>query len=562
MIEHKVDCPQCHTPLRSNKPIPAGMKVKCPRCGLLFNTAQGNGVGGPQALPAGVGAIQAAPFTPPGLAPIPPLPGAIRAAPPGAPPALPARQASPPPSTGKRLLLVLGGLAGLAAVAVLVVWLCFAGNKPPDSPGGEGANNEGTGNSDPWAGLGQSGKGAKPKKKGPPPPLITLPPEEQKKVEAAVKKGSDWLRKRQLGDGTWPGGHKLGLACLCALTLVEAGAAPADPAVQKTAAYVRDIAEKYQHSHDTYEISLAILFLDKLNDPDDRKLIQRLTLRLVAAQLPQGGWHYAAPRLSDAEAEDLFGILKELKTRTPEELLRDPKGGGMGLRGRFRGLAILQRAPQGQGLPFWRQGGDNSNTQFATLALLAARRHEIPLEPTLSLLAKRFRNSQNPNGSWDYAGGFNPVKEYPTMTCAGLLGLAVSFDVDKEHRAKGIRPTEDPAVQKALKHLAQTIGEPGRGKPQPAYLYYLWSLERVGVLYQLKTLEDRKWYEWGVEILHTYQRPDGSWMHGGLAAMETSDTCFAILFLQRANLAQDLTDKLEELNALPGPGAAAPPRKD
>src|SRR5262249_55186410 len=45
---------------------------------------------------------------------------------------------------------------------------------------------------------------------------------------------------------------------------------------------------------------------------------------------------------------------------------------------------------------------DNSNTQFAVLALWAAQRHGVPMERCLALLVKRFHQSQNPDGGWGY----------------------------------------------------------------------------------------------------------------------------------------------------------------
>ena len=153
----------------------------------------------------------------------------------------------------------------------------------------------------------------------------------------------------------------------------------------------------------------------------------------------------------------------------------------------------------------------------------------------------------------------------PTMTCAGLLGVAVGFGL--QDAGKGaVRPDQDPIVQKGLRHLSNFIGQPGehpRGtKPRMQELYFLWSAERVAVLYQLKTIEGKKWYEWGAEVLTTNQRPDGSWQGGGHGSVPVTDTCLALLFLQRVNLAKDLTDKLMELRAL-GQAAGAPPaRKD
>ena len=85
-------------------------------------------------------------------------------------------------------------------------------------------------------------------------------------------------------------------------------------------------------------------------------------------------------------------------------------------------------------------------------------------------------------------------------------------------------------------------------------MYFLWSVERVAVLYQLSRIEGKDWYRWGMQVLLSYQNPEGGWSLGGVGANELSNTCFALLFLQRANLVQDLTDKLEEMEAALGLG--------
>ena len=79
-------------------------------------------------------------------------------------------------------------------------------------------------------------------------------------------------------------------------------------------------------------------------------------------------------------------------------------------------------------------------------------------------------------------------------------------------------------------------------------LYFLWTVECVGVLYNARTLGDKDWYRWGVELLLEAQHDNGSWHEGGYPGGEISptlDTCLALLFLRRANLASDLTRKLE-----------------
>jgi hypothetical protein len=81
-----------------------------------------------------------------------------------------------------------------------------------------------------------------------------------------------------------------------------------------------------------------------------------------------------------------------------------------------------------------------------------------------------------------------------------------------------------------------------------ADLYFLWSLERVAVLYGLREIEGRDWYGWGKEILLANQQPRGNWQGSSYpGSSPVPDTCFALLTLVQANLAKDLTSKLQLL---------------
>jgi hypothetical protein len=212
-------------------------------------------------------------------------------------------------------------------------------------------------------------------------------------------------------------------------------------------------------------------------------------------------------------------------------------------------------------------GSDNSNTQFATLALWVAHRYGLPVDNALKRVETRFRNTQHADGGWGY---FDPNmrvsgpmgRSTPSMICAGLLGLAVADGKVTEsarERHPQAKPTrdfnKDAQIRKGLFALSMTIGRPvekqaGRRAGQTAAIpqiggrsfYFLWSLERVAVALDLKTIGKKDWYAWGAEILLSNQQADGSW--AGNYAECGADTCFALLFLKRANLVPDLTTQL------------------
>jgi hypothetical protein len=147
------------------------------------------------------------------------------------------------------------------------------------------------------------------------------------------------------------------------------------------------------------------------------------------------------------------------------------------------------------------------------------------------------------------------------MTSAGLLGLAVGRGITKQTKEKIAKEgrgkfMDDPAVVKAFGYLNRTIGKvafrksPGRGRILMTNawgdFYYLWSLERVGVVYDLKKMSGKDWYAWGSDIIVATQNEDGSWTESYAGV---PDTCFALLFLKRVNVVKDLTSTLQKLES-------------
>ena len=444
-----------------------------------------------------------------------------------------------------------------------------------------------------------------------------LPPKEQAAVDDAVHRGVDYLLKTQTPAGNWgtgtdfnDGGYLVGYTALAGLALAECGVPPSDPALKRAAAIVRAGVPRVDR---TYEVALAILFLDRMADPKDKDRIQSLASRLIGGQTASGGWSYKVPTPSAAEAREVLGALRKMSGSKPPTTfgLRDRPGtlalcikmsddlrpkpaanaqydpekaraeAVAGLPARFRGLPVFQDPDKLK----WEDpkdktqepvGGttDNSNTHFAVLGLWAARRHDVPVDRSFTLLARRYRSSQDGGeGGWGYHYAKGGSGSTPALTCVALLGLAIgnALAVDKD---VGARPEQDQAVLRAFKMLAGRVGEPaGTFEARPSVkdaggLYHLWALERIAVLYDLPTLGNKDWYRWGMEILIGHQKLDGSWADGGYPGEHpVLNTAFALLFLKRANLTPDLSKRLmadtrliaAKVSEPPKPKAEAPP---
>jgi len=330
-------------------------------------------------------------------------------------------------------------------------------------------------------------------------PLLAATPAE---VLQAVGRGRAYLKSKQDADGGWSySGHSVGATSLAAMALVETGVPPADESIQKALTLVR---RKTGGNGNTYDISLAIMFLDRARQKEDEPLIRELAGRLLAGQLQNGSWGYHNPVQSGRSTGNRGGT------------------------------------------------GDNSNTQFAVLALWVARRHNAKVDNALNQAGQYFRETYHTQSKgWGYRGKTSAT---PPMTCAGLIGVAAAFGSQSQAKAsiaapapklpgRGplkpgvIEPGKDPIVRGALEYLGSQL-ENDRGDRNASNLYFLWSLERVAVIYGLPRIGATNWHDWGSTYLVKNQADDGSWNRGYGREVSTS---LALLFLNRANVASDLT---------------------
>jgi hypothetical protein len=432
-------------------------------------------------------------------------------------------------------------------------------------------------------------------------------PANQKEINAAIDKGVAYLKAGLNNQGRFQSdaqGNRLGGSALFGLTLLSCGVPADDPKVAGIVARVRAEGPKCAQ---TYDLATCIWLLDKLGDSSDRELIRKMALRLMAGQMSSGGWSYNCQVLQPADEKDLLRVLEErpyvaLPTGVPagdkkdkpaKEELRDPGGKPRG--GGIKNLPVVKFEPGGKVTPI---GGDNSNTQFAVLALWVAQKHGVPAQRSLAMVEAHFLQTQSGNGTWGYG---SPGERPDSMTCAGLIGLAVGHGL-AQPKSGAPRPDDknlakDPKIEKALIYLGKrlpalkyvlnpqelqkarnelaAIGpklKTAKGEEHMQLLkrqqelqqqvsqkvdslgelYFMWSLERACVIYGLRTIGGTDWYAWGAEILLARQEGNGSWRAGQTNAV---DTCFALLFLQRVNVAGDLTKVLQGLGGARDPGA-------
>ena len=401
--------------------------------------------------------------------------------------------------------------------------------------------------------------------------------------EAARLKGMDYLKNEQFDDGSWEfEGHDLGITSLCAMALIENGMPVSDPIIDKAHRYVQKEMESVKG---TYDIALAILFLSRVGDRDNRSKIRDLAARLIAGQNEEGGWGYTCPLVS-------AGILSNPETK--------PK---------------LQAGV-----------GDNSCTQFAVLGLWVSSRWGVDITETMSLVGNRFIETQREDGGWPYrceewtkllaeaeadpkkpgegseagtegepkkkkkkdkdkdkpapavagaqpgaalpgaavpgapaAAGTADTKyepSSPSMTFAGLFCLTVArATIIREENSKarvapkgGEAPVRgasgegntlmsDPSFADGLKRA----GEFAAGMSGGGNRYFMWSVERMGVVLGMEKFGETEWFTKGAAGLVATQEMDGSWKNPSETWGSLADTSFAILFLRRANLGSDIS---------------------
>jgi hypothetical protein len=366
-------------------------------------------------------------------------------------------------------------------------------------------------------------------------------PVDESKVDQAIKKGIAFLR-----GAPSPAAHA-GIKDsdeLILWTFVHAGVAESDPDFQKLWKKMLDgPLEK------TYKVALQAMILEELDRVKYQERIAQCAQFLVDNQCANGQWSYGNPT----------EFAKDVKVPEPARSAPTATGGAKEFApppGERVKPKIVQHVP----IKKQKDGpaaGDNSNTQYAALGLRACFDSGIMIPESVIMLAvKWWRDSQfaevkkddkdgKPSVASGGAGkveGWNykdqaaqPDKApYSAMTAGGTSSLII-YDYMLDRRWK-----EDTHVKAGIAWLTQHFAVNGN-------CYYMYGLERTGILFGTEKLGSHDWYSEGALYLLKIQNAEGFWGRAPAAKADdkgksTQDTCFAILFLRRATRALVATE--------------------
>jgi hypothetical protein len=318
-------------------------------------------------------------------------------------------------------------------------------------------------------------------------------------VDKAIQRGLGWLKGVPPKSGV-PTSRSEDTNELVFYTLLHGGLSVADPVL---AEYLKHVVDRDPDR--VYNAALGAMALGKLDRAGYQwKLVQQAQF-LLDNQCENGQWAYGSP-VDPGKAPGDWVTWKG----SPYGAKYPPNYKPGSSKGSGRKIAVLQRARISK-------VGDNSNAQYAALGLRACAEADLLLDPRCLQDALRWwEGDQEKDGSWGYSRGEDDSGR-ATMTVGGAASVVIYRWMLHKSWA------EEPHVKKAMEWLDGNVS----GKLPKWHIYYLYGLERVGMLYGTDRIGSHDWYDEGAAWLIKNQASNGSWRN-------VADTCFAILFLKRA----------------------------
>ena len=297
-------------------------------------------------------------------------------------------------------------------------------------------------------------------------------------VRATILRSIQALKDARKPDGTWPDyAQEGGVTALVTYALLEAGVSPAGDDLARALAHVCDLPHQ-----STYVVSLKVLALASADPKRYAGAIQSGADWLAEHQTATGAWGYGTPPPAALAGAKVGGALEQ--ARSEAEIRRQ-----------------YERP-------------DASNSQFALLALAEADRAGAAVSQEVWRRADRhFRAVQLTGGGWSYVHqAASPGEAYGSITAAVAAGLYLCHE-----RLAGAEP--EATTDERLAVLEKGVGWVAdhytlRENPNRSlawYYFWLYSLERLGVISGRRTFGDHDWFREGTAVLVRGQRSDGRW---------------------------------------------------
>ena len=345
----------------------------------------------------------------------------------------------------------------------------------------------------------------------------------QREIDQAIRKGAEYL-KTAPSTGGW-----LHANCdeLILLTMIHAGIPETNPKFEE---YLRHCLQAPLEK--TYKVALLAMALEELDASGYQMKIAQCAAFLLDNQAANGQWLYGKP----VDLKNYPFVEREKKTASDGGKPAGAREFGPTVRERkkpSKAIVVPQTRHEGE-------SGDNSNSQYAALGLRACFDANIKLPADALHLARKWwvesqwpddteakvgKGAVNSGGDttrvqgWSYKkpGDEGQKAPYHAMT-AGAIGATVIIEYMLGRDFK-----KDAVTRAGVNWIAKNYAVNSN-------LYYMYALERAGMIYGTEMMGTHKWYPEGAKVLIETQGANGAWG-------STVDTCFAILFLKRATRA-------------------------
>lgn len=308
---------------------------------------------------------------------------------------------------------------------------------------------------------------------------------DQIRVDAAIEKGAKYLLSRK----TYPDRN----IPLVLYTLLHAGI---DRENQKFQEYLQGLLGSPLET--TYTVAIQAMLLQELDAVTYQWRIAQCAQFLVDNQLKNGQWDYGEPTYIPVNSRAFRPTRKKGSTRISTRIIR------------------IQPQRQKKGF------GDNSNSQYAILGLRACMEACVfPPRKSLDRALRWWYAAQNKDGGWEYRKALG--KSYGSMTAGALGCVAILTHYLKKNWKR------DSRLKRSVDWMDRYISvkKNPRRDGNRNYYYYLYALERAGILTDIRQFGKIDWYREGANHLLDTQKSNGAW------GTNSTHTCFSILFLRR-----------------------------